>query len=369
MKFIPLIREQIETSGQRDSRSGSWFASPKILSGLALAAVLALTPLPTFAQHGGGGGGGGSHGGGSGGGGSHVSGGSSGHSSGGHAGSAPSGTARSNGTASGTSGGGHWWNPFHGSSSNSTSSETGAKGTTADSTTERFAANNNSWQAPPATGTNHTTMRHYATNTAAAPRPAIASPPHVPVPRRGRGYGGYYPWYPYYGGYGFGLGFGGLGFGWYAPCDPFWGCYGYGFDGGLGYGYYGGGSFSGNASADLTYAAGDDAGSSQEPNPSLYAQAPETTEGTGGQTAGPIGKHVIAVLYLKDGSSYAVTDYWLENGKLHYVASYGGENAIDESALDLQKTVNENAAQGLTFTLRPAPENAPVRPDAGAPQQ
>jgi hypothetical protein len=119
----------------------------------------------------------------------------------------------------------------------------------------------------------------------------------------------------------------------------------------------------------LTYAAGDDAGSSQEPNPSLYAQAPETTEGTGGQSAGPIGKHVIAVLYLKDGSSYAVTDYWLENGKLHYVASYGGENAIDESALDLQKTVNENAAQGLTFTLRPAPENAPVQSDAGAPQQ
>jgi hypothetical protein len=74
---------------------------------------------------------------------------------------------------------------------------------------------------------------------------------------------------------------------------------------------------------------------------------------------------VIAVLYLKDGSSYAVTDYWLENGKLHYVASYGGENAIDEGALDLQKTVNENAGRGMTFTLRPGPEPAGVV----APQQ
>jgi hypothetical protein len=106
-------------------------------------------------------------------------------------------------------------------------------------------------------------------------------------------------------------------------------------------------------------------GSSQEPNPSLYAQAPETSDGNGTQTVGPIGKRVIAVLYLKDGSSYAVTDYWLENGKLHYVASYGGENAIDEGALDLQKTVNENAGRGMTFTLRPAPEPAGVV----APQQ
>jgi hypothetical protein len=119
----------------------------------------------------------------------------------------------------------------------------------------------------------------------------------------------------------------------------------------------------------LSYAAADDMGSSQEPNPSLYAEAPETSGGTGAQTVGPIGKRVVAVLYLKDGSSYAVTDYWLENGKLHYVASYGGENAIDETALDLQKTVNENAAQGLTFTLRPAPESdAPTMP-AGEPQK
>jgi len=61
------------------------------------------------------------------------------------------------------------------------------------------------------------------------------------------------------------------------------------------------------------------------------------------------------VLYFKDGSSYAVTNYWLADGKLHYIASYGGENAVDQKDLDLQKTVDENAAQGLTFTLHPGP--------------
>lgn len=381
MKFTSSIREQDAEGKTATASPRSLPAIPKVLSGFALAAVLALAPMPTFAQHGGGGGGG-SHGGGGGGGGfhggggggSHASGGAApSHSSGGHAASAPGGAAASGGS----SGGGHWWNPFHSSSSNAPST-TGVKGSTTGSTTERFAANNNTWQAPPA-GTNGTAVRHSGTAVASAPRTAIASPPHVPVPPRGRGigFGGYYPYYPYYGGYGLGFGFGGFGYGFYGPCDPFWGCYGYGsgfYGGGAGYGYYGG-SFSGYSGPDLSYSAADDSAPSQEPNPSLYAQAPETTDGSGGVTAGPAGKHVIAVLYLKDGSSYAVTDYWLEGGKLHYVASYGGENAIDESALDLQRTVNENAAQGLTFTLRPAPEaapaveNAPVVPTPEAPKQ
>jgi len=181
------------------------------------------------------------------------------------------------------------------------------------------------------------------------------------VPRRPVGFLPYYPYYPYGG---FGFGFGGLGFGAFGPCDPFWGCYGYGYGygyggGGIGFGYYGGGYSSGYGwtgyGADLSYSGADDSGpsQSQEPSPSLYAQAPETLPDQGSET-GPAAKHVTAVLYLKDGSSYAVTDYWLADGKIHYVTSYGGENTVDQSDLDLQRTVNENAQQGLTFTLRPA---------------
>ncbi len=64
------------------------------------------------------------------------------------------------------------------------------------------------------------------------------------------------------------------------------------------------------------------------------------------------------LLYLKDGSSFAVSEYWLTEGKLHYFTSYGGENAVDQSQIDLQRTVDENAARGVAFTLHPAPAGA-----------
>jgi hypothetical protein len=118
------------------------------------------------------------------------------------------------------------------------------------------------------------------------------------------------------------------------------------------------------------YAGAGDSTGSQELNPSLFAPAPETSQGQ--DDAAPSQKHVVAVLYLKSGSSYAVTDYWLADGKIHYVTSYGGENAIDEKDLDLQRTVNENAAQGLTFTLRPVPGNGvgqPAPQGSATPQQ
>lgn len=98
----------------------------------------------------------------------------------------------------------------------------------------------------------------------------------------------------------------------------------------------------------------------------LYAAPPSdagqsSTEGTSQQQP-------YVILYLKDGSSYAVSDYWLSGGKLHYVTSYGGENVIDQSQLDLQRTVNENATRGVDFTLRPEPAgNGETAPSAPAP--
>lgn len=59
------------------------------------------------------------------------------------------------------------------------------------------------------------------------------------------------------------------------------------------------------------------------------------------------------VLYLKDGTSFGVADYWLESGRLHYVTTYGGANAMGLDELDMQRTVDENAKQGNDFTLRP----------------
>ncbi|MGC2727285.1 MAG: hypothetical protein WA224_25220, partial [Candidatus Acidiferrales bacterium] len=257
---------------------------------------------------------------------------------------------------------------------------TAAAGSTANSGpgSDHFAAGNNTWQEPPApAGHASPAVNHYAP--ASGTRPVVvgrqptngavgvshragivAGPPHVFPPHRG-GYPNYfyYP-YPYFG---FGWG-GGLWWGGFYPCDPFWGCYGYGYGGyGGGYGFYGG-SFGGDYSAELSYNSPDDAGSSQEPNPTLFA-APA---GEGEQAAGETSQQPFVILYLKDGSSYAVSDYWLSGGKLHYVTSYGGENVIDESQLDLQRTVNENATRGVDFTLRPEPAgNGEAGPGTQAP--
>jgi hypothetical protein len=194
----------------------------------------------------------------------------------------------------------------------------------------------------------------------------VAGPPHVFPPHRGRNPNFFYYPYPFFG---FG---GGLWLGGFYPCDPFWGCYGYGYGYGYdgGYGFYGG-SFGSDYSADLSYNSSDDSGSSQEPNPSLF----EAPAGDAGQSSGETAQQPYVILYLKDGSNYAVSDYWLAGGKLHYVTSYGGENEIDESQLDLQRTVTENASRGVDFTLRPEPagngETVPAAPmpDTPAPPQ
>ena len=62
-----------------------------------------------------------------------------------------------------------------------------------------------------------------------------------------------------------------------------------------------------------------------------------------------------ALLYLADGTNYAVSSYWLAGGELHYMTSYGAEDEVPLGRVDLQRTVDANAARGMPFTLRPAP--------------
>jgi hypothetical protein len=362
----------------------------KIGAALLFACGLALAPVPTFAQHGGGGGG--AHGGG--GGGSH---GSSGGGFGGGGGSAPSsnsssshangGSAGSSGTSN--SGGGHSWNPFHSGAARSAA----AKGTSgvpagnikseSSAASEHFAAGNNTWQEPPHAGMSAagrvnyygpanvngvrpfvpiaTTTRMPLGSTRSATTVAAAQHPFQPI-RPGTPYYPYYPFFgynPYYGGLGFG-------FGGYGLCDPFWGCSGYGF--GYGYGFGGGlgyfGATSGGYSSGWTSEAAEGSANVTSPdNPDSYLLAAPGTGGAAAAVDSADGTQVLrtdsapqqtyVLLYLKDGSSFAVSDYWLADGKLHYVTSYGGDNAVDESRVDLQRTVNENAARGVDFTLKP----------------
>jgi hypothetical protein len=58
------------------------------------------------------------------------------------------------------------------------------------------------------------------------------------------------------------------------------------------------------------------------------------------------------VLYLNDGKTYEVSDYWVADNQLHYISNHGSESTIDLDQVDLQRTVDENAKRGTQFTLK-----------------
>lgn len=84
--------------------------------------------------------------------------------------------------------------------------------------------------------------------------------------------------------------------------------------------------------------------------------------------------HELPQLYLKDGTAYSVTDYWLVNGQMHFtmVEESGTktvEQVIDFDELDLQKTIDVNTQRGFHFMLRNQPAEQYLRdhPDVGPP--
>jgi len=184
----------------------------------------------------------------------------------------------------------------------------------------------------------------------------VGAPPDVPPFRQrifvpGFGFGGCFgPFFFGCGGFfvpgfGFGLGFWGPGY----YCDPFWGCPA-GFYGS----YYNGGYYGDQIYNQST----DESSVSNEFNPSRYwvSAPPEETGGGGGASAASSDTEV--VLFLKDGTVYAITDYWVADNKLHYVTNYGGENSIPLDQLDMQRTVDVNTKRGINITLRPSPQQA-----------
>jgi hypothetical protein len=61
----------------------------------------------------------------------------------------------------------------------------------------------------------------------------------------------------------------------------------------------------------------------------------------------------LTLLQLTDGSMYGVIEYWVESGRLHYIANYGGENSLPLARIDMEQTAELNASQGVEFVLRP----------------
>ena len=65
-------------------------------------------------------------------------------------------------------------------------------------------------------------------------------------------------------------------------------------------------------------------------------------------------------LYLKDGTVYGVTDYWLVDGQMHFSMVEDdptklAEHAIPYDELDLQKTIYVNTHRGFRIVFRDEP--------------
>lgn len=152
-----------------------------------------------------------------------------------------------------------------------------------------------------------------------------------------------------------GLGFGGpFGWGWglnsaWGPsCGPFWG-WDFGCNA-LPFYDYGYGNYN--------YAPSDDLEAQVEnwrSEPQIYEPPPSPTPLYEGAE-----QRQLVQLYLKDGTVYNVTDYWLVNDKLHFTTIDPGsrestEQVIDFDQLDLQRTIDVNTSRGFRFVLRNEP--------------
>ena len=69
--------------------------------------------------------------------------------------------------------------------------------------------------------------------------------------------------------------------------------------------------------------------------------------------ANPEDRRTVTLLQLRDGSMYGLTDYWVEDGELHYTTTYGGQNSVPFTMIDFEKTFKLNADRGVPFLLQP----------------
>jgi len=134
--------------------------------------------------------------------------------------------------------------------------------------------------------------------------------------------------------------------------DPF-------FSGGFIAGHFGSNDFiaAGDLSAvagplDL-FPAGDAAGEPPVSNSPVPGEAPESSPDAPVTAEAPV-----ILLQLKDGSMYGLARYRVEDGRLYYVTTYGGENSVPLDRVDFPMTVQLNSDRNISFVL-PGAASAP----------
>jgi hypothetical protein len=135
------------------------------------------------------------------------------------------------------------------------------------------------------------------------------------------------------------------------------------------------GSYDNSSSYDSgsSYNSGDsgssyDSGDSGSPGANVSAQPADSGDNV---DANPVTGNVAestptVLLYLKDGTVFPASDYWVADNRLHFRVSYGGESTIDMGQLDFQRTVNENAKRNIRFSLKPRPDAVVLDPATSA---
>jgi hypothetical protein len=92
-----------------------------------------------------------------------------------------------------------------------------------------------------------------------------------------------------------------------------------------------------------------------EPETSSEDQSPSNQASA--STRSPVARGLF-VLILKNGTTWAVKDYWLDQGYIEFVSDDNTRSHVPLDSVDVQKTVTENSARGLPFTLRSAAQES-----------
>ena len=153
-------------------------------------------------------------------------------------------------------------------------------------------------------------------------------------------------WWPGWG-FGWGLGWPWLGYGNWGPAwiDPIWGWPGYDYSG-----------YTSGYAPDYSYDGNYSSSTRPENYQSNDVVAAPVDEGYSASSP-PDGKvEMPTLLYMKDGSVFAASDFWVEDGKLHYVLSTGAEKMVDLDQVDVKRTISENVDLGTQITFKPRPK-------------
>ena len=173
----------------------------------------------------------------------------------------------------------------------------------------------------------------------------------------GFGWGFGLGWWP---GWGFSWGLGWPWFGYWnwgpAWIDPIWGWPGYDYNG-----------YRAGYAPDYSYDGNYSSSAPAENYQSSDAVAAPVDEGYSSSSPGNGKLDMPVLLYMKDGSAYAASDYWVQDGKLHYVLSSGAEKMVDLDQVDVRRTITENVDLGTQVTFKPRPAHSEPSPEIPPP--